>query len=296
MSAELPYMPIFVNDVLARMADRDATERGASLSLMLGCWKAGGSLPLDHRRLARLAGVDASQWDSVWQVIASDFEVDGDQIRHPVVTAEMSRAREMQDARRRGAEVTNAQRRAQRNGQRDAERTDSAALSERTAGRSRVGIPSPDPSPSPDPNAKEEEDRRPLHVHDGQDEDPEAGAAIEAYRKVRDRAAKQRPEIDISERDLPELRQSIGKRSPEERKRIGRAAVLFFKRTGRNRDDDHWQRRRWDAHTFATQGLDDLLPVVMADGDRYVGLDGWADEYDDVERMTRELARKADAL
>lgn len=147
--SELPYFPVFVDDVLADVSDFDDAESGAYLLLMLGCWKEGGTLPADQKRLARRAKTEPSRWGAVWAVIGRYFVSDGDRISHPRVTAERARALDMQEARRRGAEKTNAQRGAQR-ALSDTPSARSTGRSEgRSEGRSRVGIPSPSPSPSP---------------------------------------------------------------------------------------------------------------------------------------------------
>jgi uncharacterized protein YdaU (DUF1376 family) len=151
-SDELPYMTLWVRDVLADIAALDAEERGAYLSLMIACWSEGGSLPLDPRRLARLAAVDADRWPRVWEAIGGYFVVaDGQTIHHATVDAEMTRARDAQGSRRRGAAAANAQRAAQRAAQRTPSDTPSARGAVRSEGRSDPAIPSPSPSPSPDP-------------------------------------------------------------------------------------------------------------------------------------------------
>jgi uncharacterized protein YdaU (DUF1376 family) len=235
-------MTVFVRDALARMAGRDAAERGAAWSLMFGIWDAQGAIGFDPRRLARLAGVEPGSWDAIWKAISTDFEIDGDQLRHPTVTAEMGRARELQDSRRRGAEATNAQRRAQR--------ALSDAPSERIAGRSNVGIPSPSPSPSP-----------------SEAEETAAASGLAAFRRARDEARGSKPSITLAEpqRDIAEFAVRIAAAHPDHLPVIGAVARLFFQRDGRGPNDQQWRRARWSLHYFSTQGLESLLPDVLAD-------------------------------
>lgn len=149
---DLPYMGIFVRDILADLADLDDAERGATLSLMFACWAEGGAIDGDPKRLARRAGTDAEHWPARWRVIARFFVVVGARVANPTVTAELARAREQREARRRGAAETNRQR-AQRDGQRSAQRAQSDTPSIRRAARSKVGNPDPSPSPSPSGSA-----------------------------------------------------------------------------------------------------------------------------------------------
>jgi uncharacterized protein YdaU (DUF1376 family) len=238
-------MTVFVRDALARMAGRDAAERGAAWSLMFGIWDARGAIVFDPRRLARLAGVEPESWDAIWKAISTDFEIDGDQLRHPTVTAEMGRAREIQNARRRGAEATNAQRRA--------ERTLSGAPSERITGRSNVGIPSPSPSPSP-----------------SEAEETAAAASLAAFRRARDEAFGSNRSITLGEpkRDVAEFAVRIAAAHPDDLPVIGAVARLFFQRDGRGPKDQQWRRARWSLHYFSTQGIETLLPDVLADEQR----------------------------
>jgi len=134
VSDELPYMPVFINDIMAKLVDLDATERGVYLFLMIGLWKAGGSLPFEPKRLARLAGVDSSDWAQTWNAIRGDFDVAVDQVRHPMIDAWRDWAMKQKEGRRKGAATTNAK----RWGQRSLSESPSESSASRSANRQRV--------------------------------------------------------------------------------------------------------------------------------------------------------------
>jgi uncharacterized protein YdaU (DUF1376 family) len=146
VTAELPIVSLFVHDVLAEISDLDDAERGAYLSLLLGLWAEGGSLPLEARRLARRAGTDPARWDAIWSAISRFFIAADGAITHAMVTTGMARAREQRDARRRGANATNAKRSAGRGAQRPLSAVPSESDTDADCGTP----PSPSPSPSPD--------------------------------------------------------------------------------------------------------------------------------------------------
>jgi uncharacterized protein YdaU (DUF1376 family) len=88
------FMPFFVGDYLADTADLSLEEHGAYSMLLLLMWKQGGSLPLDHDRLARLCRVTRGKWNLLWRVIARFFEVEGEAFTQKRLRAELAKAQE----------------------------------------------------------------------------------------------------------------------------------------------------------------------------------------------------------
>jgi uncharacterized protein YdaU (DUF1376 family) len=159
---DLPLIQMFVDDAMAETAQMDATEGGVYFKMLLGCWRGGGSLPFEPRRLARLAGLDPTLWDQVWAALAACFVVSDDgKVSHPPSVTQMARARKLRKDRQDNAAETNKKRRengakrdAERNVKRDAQRAPTATLSERETSRAAVRILEPDPDPAPNPSAK----------------------------------------------------------------------------------------------------------------------------------------------
>lgn len=145
---ELPFMTIFPSDALAETSDLEVGETGVYFKLRFSMWSKGGSLAFDPSRLARTVGVDAATFDKVWDVIGPFFHQADGRIWHKRDAAEMVRAREQREKRRKGASLTNAQRRAER----DAQRGPSDALSASDSGTP----PSPSPFPSGSPSTAPE--------------------------------------------------------------------------------------------------------------------------------------------
>jgi uncharacterized protein YdaU (DUF1376 family) len=68
------YMPWFCKDYMASTALFSTEEHGAYSLLLMQMWLEGGTLPLEHDRLARVARVtDPTRWAAIWQVISVKF-------------------------------------------------------------------------------------------------------------------------------------------------------------------------------------------------------------------------------
>lgn len=103
MHAEAPapkvdvYMPWFVSDYLTSTALFSTLEHGAYSLLLFHMWTQGGTLPLEHDRLARAARVsDADEWAAIWRVIQVRFVPAGQgRITHPRLQEELEVARRL---------------------------------------------------------------------------------------------------------------------------------------------------------------------------------------------------------
>jgi uncharacterized protein YdaU (DUF1376 family) len=60
--ADLPVMPLATDALLGDTSHLSAAEFGAYMRILIAMWRAGGSLPDDDARLARIAGMGAKQW------------------------------------------------------------------------------------------------------------------------------------------------------------------------------------------------------------------------------------------
>jgi uncharacterized protein YdaU (DUF1376 family) len=72
----LAMLPWFPRDYLAATRGMTLAERGAYTDLLWFAWDM-GALPNDPKRLARMLGVDAEEFDAVWPAIKSKFVLTG---------------------------------------------------------------------------------------------------------------------------------------------------------------------------------------------------------------------------
>jgi uncharacterized protein YdaU (DUF1376 family) len=81
-----PYMPFYIGDYIKKTRHLTTEQHGAYLLLIFSMFSAGGSLPNDDRKLARIAGLSNSKWASNRGDLLEFFDVDGDTITHSKIT------------------------------------------------------------------------------------------------------------------------------------------------------------------------------------------------------------------
>ena len=79
--SERPFMQLYVNDLFASTMMLSALEFGAYSLLLMAAWEAGGKLPCDPIRLARVVRLSDAQWAEVWPAISGYFEIVDSTIR-----------------------------------------------------------------------------------------------------------------------------------------------------------------------------------------------------------------------
>ncbi len=75
---KLPYMPLFVDDTLAETQHLEPHEFGAYVRLLFCLWRAGGKIPDDDRKLARMTAMTPVRWRKIRPEVISLFVVNGD--------------------------------------------------------------------------------------------------------------------------------------------------------------------------------------------------------------------------
>lgn len=106
-----PYMPLWVGDYLGDTVHLTCEEHGAYLKLLMTMWRADGYLPHDEVKLARIIGVGAKKWKTIWGSIGAFFTVDGDRITQRRLLGELTRNEETSSKNR---QLSDASRRAKR--------------------------------------------------------------------------------------------------------------------------------------------------------------------------------------
>ena len=98
------WMPFYTGDFLVDTMHLGATERGIYISLIIHCWQH-GSIPLDKRKLARIAACDIRIWHQYEETVLQFFDiVEGVSMQHRRVTTELRRYAEISNKRKDAAE------------------------------------------------------------------------------------------------------------------------------------------------------------------------------------------------
>lgn len=69
----------------------DAVEFGAYMSLLIACYQTHNKLPIDDKRLARMARVTPHKWASIKGVVLEKFSLNGDTYEQKFVKKEIQR-------------------------------------------------------------------------------------------------------------------------------------------------------------------------------------------------------------
>jgi uncharacterized protein YdaU (DUF1376 family) len=96
MMAEFPHMPLATDAYLGDTQHLSTIEHGAYLLLLMAMWRAGGQLPNDAGRLARIAKVGPQQWNRIAATLMRFMTIveNGAAITQGRLVDEMTAARE----------------------------------------------------------------------------------------------------------------------------------------------------------------------------------------------------------
>lgn len=86
-----PYMKLYVADYLGDTHHLGALEHGAYLLLLMGMWRAGGTLPVADANLARLARCTPDEWEAIKDDILPFFTRSRGKLTHGRLTAELAK-------------------------------------------------------------------------------------------------------------------------------------------------------------------------------------------------------------
>jgi len=94
-----PFMQLYIADYLGDTQHLTTEQHGAYLLLLMAMWRAGGRLPNDPAKLARIARVSARRWHIVGAEVMPFFEVEGDQITQKRLEREHQKALSISEKR-----------------------------------------------------------------------------------------------------------------------------------------------------------------------------------------------------
>lgn len=95
-----PYMPLYVADYLGDTRHLTTEQHGAYLLLLMAMWRAGGSLPSDDAKLARIVGLSAAKWARISGDVLEFFDLENDALTHGRVQKEIEKYARTSDVRK----------------------------------------------------------------------------------------------------------------------------------------------------------------------------------------------------
>jgi uncharacterized protein YdaU (DUF1376 family) len=90
--SERPFMQLYVSDFIGDTLHLSTEQVGAYLLLLMAMWNAGGSLPDDEAKLARIVRMSIKRWRAVASDLMAFFEVGGGAVRHNRLTKELQKS------------------------------------------------------------------------------------------------------------------------------------------------------------------------------------------------------------
>jgi uncharacterized protein YdaU (DUF1376 family) len=89
-----PFMQMYWSDYFGDTRHLSCEQHGAYLQLLGSMWLAGGSLPMDPRKLAKITGCTAARWAKISDDVLAFFDCAEGALSHKRVGFELEKARE----------------------------------------------------------------------------------------------------------------------------------------------------------------------------------------------------------
>lgn len=90
--SERPFMQLYVSDFIGDTLSLSTEQIGAYMLLLMAMWNAGGQLPADEAKLARVARMSVKKWKAIADDLMPFFEVEGDLVSHNRLTKELEKS------------------------------------------------------------------------------------------------------------------------------------------------------------------------------------------------------------
>lgn len=97
--SERPFMQLYVSDFIGDTLHLSTEQIGAYMLLLMAMWNAGGKLPADDAKLARVVRMSIKKWRAVGGDLMSFFESDGNSIWHNRLTKELQKSESKSQSR-----------------------------------------------------------------------------------------------------------------------------------------------------------------------------------------------------
>jgi uncharacterized protein YdaU (DUF1376 family) len=97
--SERPFMQLYVSDFVGDTLQLSTEQIGAYMLLLMAMWNAGGRLPDDDAKLARVARLSLKRWRAVGADLLTFFERNEGEISHRRLARELGKAQGKSEAR-----------------------------------------------------------------------------------------------------------------------------------------------------------------------------------------------------
>jgi len=92
--AQAPIWPVATDAFIADTTGLSAEETGAYIMLLMCLWRNNGDpLPLDHKRLPRMARVSPTRWKHIWPSIKEFFIIEADLITQKRIQVDLEKVK-----------------------------------------------------------------------------------------------------------------------------------------------------------------------------------------------------------
>ncbi|GLQ78964.1 hypothetical protein GCM10007881_24810 [Mesorhizobium huakuii] len=97
--SERPFMQLYVSDFVGDTLQLSTEQIGAYMLILMAMWNAGGRLPDDDAKLARVARLSLKRWRAISADLLSFFEREAGEIGHKRLAKELHKAQVKSEAR-----------------------------------------------------------------------------------------------------------------------------------------------------------------------------------------------------
>jgi uncharacterized protein YdaU (DUF1376 family) len=97
--SERPFMQLYVSDFLGDTLHLSTEQIGAYMLLLMAMWNAGGSLPDDDAKLARVCRMSIKKWRVVSDDLMAFFQRENGQVLHNRLTKEIKKSESKSELR-----------------------------------------------------------------------------------------------------------------------------------------------------------------------------------------------------